>query len=99
MPIMVVAFRDGLVLTVLRQAVFYMAPIVVWMAIARFLNVPMARDLRAAMARLRRRDAIHGIAESGAKPELAHSAPVAGASGDLPPAVRRRRLALANRGS
>ena len=94
MPIMVVAYRDGLVLTVLRQAIFFMFPIVVWMAIARLFRVPMARDLRAAMARLQRRQAIHGGSNATTD---AKAAPIAEGPDGLPPAVRRRRLALANR--
>ena len=97
MPIMVVAFRDGLILTVLRQGIFYMFPIVVWIGIARFFRVPMASDLRAAMARIRRRQALHmAPGDAPAKvdaPVVAVSDPLDG----LPPAVRRRRLALANR--
>lgn len=93
MPIMVVAFRDGLILTVFRQGIFYLFPVVLWIGIARLFNVPLARDLRAAMARLRRREAMHGG-------EADQNGPVvvtpASAPETLPPAVRRRRLALAN---
>ena len=93
-PIFVVAFRDGLVLTVLRQGVFYMFPILVWVVIARFFNVPLARDLRAAASRLRRREALHAPARI--KPDNTESQPalIAAAYDGLPPAVRRRRLAL-----
>lgn len=94
MPIMVVAYRDGLILTVFRQAIFYMFPIVAWMAFARLFRVPMARDLRAAIARIRRRQAIHGAPEG--KAAAAATLIVEGLD-RLPPAVRRRRLALANR--
>ncbi|MGB7655055.1 MAG: O-antigen polymerase [Novosphingobium sp.] len=94
MPIMVVAYRDGLILTVLRQAIFFMFPIVVWMAFARLFRVPMARDLRAAMARIRRRQVIHGEPEGKA---AVRATSIAEGLDGLPPAVRRRRLALANR--
>lgn len=95
MPIMVVAYRDGYVLTVFRQGIFYMAPILLWVGIARFFNVPLARDLRVAMARMKRRDAA-----KGAEPDKAAAAPVLRSAENhpalrhLPPAVRRRRLAL-----
>ena len=95
MPIMVVAYRDGLILTVFRQAIFFMFPIVVWMAFARFFRVPLARDLRAAMARLQRRNALHGVPAGTADGPASSSTD--GLDG-LPPAVRRRRLALASLG-
>lgn len=94
MPIMVVAYRDGLILTVLRQGIFYMFPIVLWMGVARLFRVPMARDLRVAMARLRRRRALHGAADGAA---AGGAVSLAAGSNSLPPAVRRRRLALADR--
>jgi hypothetical protein len=40
LPVFVVAFRDGLLLTMLRTAVFYLAPIGAWMLATRFLGVP-----------------------------------------------------------
>ena len=95
MPIMVVAYRDGLILTVFRQAIFFMFPIVVWMAFARLFRVPLARDLRAAMARLQKREASHGVPAGTTDGSASSSAE--GLDG-LPPAVRRRRLALANLG-
>ncbi|WP_309753235.1 O-antigen polymerase [Novosphingobium sp.] len=96
LPIFVVAFRDGLVLTVLRQLVFYMFPIVVWVAIARLFNVPLASDLRAAAARLRRREAMHAPAPSETDQLESQPAPIAALYDGLPPAVRRRRLALSH---
>lgn len=94
MPILVVAYRDGLIITVFRQGIFYMFPLLLWIAIARFFNVPLARDLRIAMARLRRRDRLQGgqAGALAASPEAGPADPLRG----LPPAVRRRRLALGN---
>lgn len=83
MPIMVVAFRDGLIVTIFREAIFYLAPVVLWMAIARAFNVPMAADVRAAMARLSRRTGKAALLQPDPLFE------------SLPPAVRRRRMALA----
>lgn len=94
MPIFVVAFRDGLVLTVLRQSIFYMSPIVVWVIIARLFNVPLARDLRAAMSQLRRRKALHALGQNEPDGTESPTALNAAAYDGLPPAVRRRRLAL-----
>lgn len=96
MPIMVVAYRDGLILTVLRQAIFYMAPIVVWMGIVRFFEVPLARDVRAALGNIRRRQARHAVPGDTQPDGDANPAPIAEGLDRLPPAVRRRRLALAN---
>jgi hypothetical protein len=98
MPIMVVAYRDGMVLTILRQAIFFLFPIVVWMLIARLFRVPLARDLRAAMARIRRREALHGAPGDAAAGVGGPTAEVSEGLDGLPPAVRRRRLALANLG-
>lgn len=94
MPIMIVAFRDGLILTVLRQALFYLSPVVLWIGLARVLRIPMASEFRAALRRLRRR---RGEAALQAAGQAGEAFPPGLA--DLPPAVRRRRLAMAERGN
>ena len=42
----VVAFRDGLILTILKQALFYMAPLVVLVVVCRSTGLPSVDDLR-----------------------------------------------------
>jgi oligosaccharide repeat unit polymerase len=80
MATMVVAFRDGNLVTIAKQAGPYLLPVLVWHMVARFQNVPRLSVLR---ARLRNWQA------QGQAAPLA-TVPTAG----LPPAVRRRRQAL-----
>jgi hypothetical protein len=42
----VVAFRDGLILTILKQVLFYMAPLVALILVARSTRLPSADELR-----------------------------------------------------
>ena len=85
---LVVAFRDGVLLSAIRQLGVYMAPIGIWYLLARFLGTPRLADLaRAASDRLAR--AVAREQQSPANQALAKLR-------DLPPAVRRRRLALQN---
>lgn len=91
LPIMIVAYRDGMIVTVFRQGIFIAAPILLWMWLARSFNVPLAKDIRAMLARKQRRFAAAG-SSGPANPQTA--VPAAEPYRHLPPAVRRRRLAL-----
>jgi hypothetical protein len=42
----VVAYRDGLILTILKQCLFYIGPLVMLMVISRFTRLPSVDDLR-----------------------------------------------------
>lgn len=97
MPIMVVAYRDGLVVTVFRQAIFYMTPILIWVAIARFFRVPSASEVRAATNHLLRRQRKAGADRQATAPAPAFGRAVDPGLAHLPPAVRRRRLALGSK--
>lgn len=80
LPILIVAFRDGQLITVFRQALFFLVPIVLWRFIARMIGVsPIPRPLPVLARR------------QGPAPQTtaAHSNDL-----NLPPAVLRRRLAL-----
>jgi oligosaccharide repeat unit polymerase len=85
LPILIVAYRDGQVVTVFRQGIFFFTPIVLWMLVVRFFRIPSAHDLRqlAAWRRL--------TAKPGAAVPVEARQPV---DSRLPPAVRRRRQAL-----
>ena len=54
LPIFIIAFRDGGLLTVLRTGVFYISPVLVWMWTARALGIPDPVDLARRAARGRR---------------------------------------------
>lgn len=84
LPILIVAYRDGMLVTVFRQGIFYAAPILLWVWLARSFNVPLAKDLRMLTARKQRRLDSATAQASPARDPYQH----------LPPAVRRRRLAL-----
>ncbi|MCA1661545.1 MAG: O-antigen polysaccharide polymerase Wzy [Novosphingobium sp.] len=45
LPIFVIAFRDGMVLTVLKTGVFYLTPVLAWMLAARLLGIPFHAPL------------------------------------------------------
>ena len=87
-PILIVAFRDGQLVTVFRQGLFFLAPVVMWFYFAKYLGVPSAQLVRAAAGRRLSRsaqiEAPHTRAPTGKGPT----------SSALPPAVQRRRAAL-----
>ena len=87
-PILIVAFRDGQLITVFRQGLFYIGPVVLWFYAARFAGVPSAVTMRAAAARRLRK--MGGFADAVATPTEQDRA-----LAELPPAVQRRRAALA----
>ena len=45
LPIFIIAFRDGGLVTVMRTGVFYLTPVLVWMWAARALGIPDPADL------------------------------------------------------
>ena len=81
LPTLILSFRDGQLVTVFRQGLFFMAPIVLWWLLARALGVPALADVRAVLAR-------RGGGAGGAPTPVATPLP------GLPAAVARRRLAL-----
>ena len=87
-PILIVAFRDGQLVTVFRQGLFYLGPVLLWFYLARYLGLPSAVIMRAAAARRLRRRAGSDF-ESAPQPAVLDRASAA-----LPPAVQRRRAAL-----
>lgn len=83
-PILIVAFRDGQLVTVL----LYIGPVVLWFYVARFAGVPSAVTMRAAaVRRLQRR----GGSDTPPAPQPAEHERAFAA---LPAAVRRRRVEL-----
>ncbi len=82
-PILIVAFRDGLLATVARQGLFYLAPVVLWYGLAKYAGFPTAVMMRDAAMRRFRRDSA-GDPAAAAEPAVEA----------LPPAVQRRRAAL-----
>ena len=65
LPIMVVAYRDGTILTIFRQSIFFLAPIVVWLFFARLYSLPTAHDLRIAAFRRWRKARLAALTASG----------------------------------
>lgn len=78
---LIIGYRDGTLLQVVRSTGVYFAPIATWYVMARLLGVPRLGDLRAASR------------ESPLARER-QSLAAAALPDHLPPAVRRRRLAL-----
>ena len=86
-PILIVAFRDGQLVTVFRQGLFFLAPVLLWYGLSRYAGVPSSLALRAAARRRAQTsaaDAVPSATTPQVDPEYAA----------LPPAVRRRRAAL-----
>jgi oligosaccharide repeat unit polymerase len=51
LPILIIAFRDGALLTVVRTGVFYVIPVLVMMLARRILRIPTFAHVRLALAR------------------------------------------------
>lgn len=77
---LIIGFRDGTLVTVARQNVFFMAPILLWLLFARWSGVRSATEVRRLTA-----------TQGGSSASTSSQQPVPG----LPPAVARRRAALA----
>jgi oligosaccharide repeat unit polymerase len=101
---LVVVYRDGTVITIMRQGLFYFMPILLWWCIAKLLDVPRAARLRAEFLAAKDRTASASPLTSESQPGRAQ-APGASSRNrqslgrasvmpQLPPAVLRRRLKL-----
>lgn len=91
LPILLVAYRDGLLTTVARQGLFFLGPVVLWYLIARYLGVPTAQAMRSAYLRNMRRTGQAELTSIAAQSGTASTPSMR----YLPAAVMRRRLALA----
>ena len=95
LPVLIIGYRDGTLVTLARQGLFFLGPIVLWYFVARYLGIPTAQEMRSAFTRKLRH-----LQQAG---ELAEPSPGAGQSNPastvsmrrLPAAVIRRRRALA----
>lgn len=87
---LVVGFRDGTLLQLVRSTGVYFTPIAVWYLLARAVGLPSAAELASVYA-MRARTAAARLAHG----DPTVPAPEPGQMAALPPAVRRRRLALA----
>lgn len=92
LPTLIVVFRDGTLLQLVRSTGIYFTPIAVWYLLARYVGVPRLNDIAASLVARRRNGG--GTAQAG--PGTAPAPAAARALTSLPPAVRRRRMALAN---
>ena len=88
LPTLILGFRDGMLLTMVKQSAFYLAPIGAWFLVARLKGIPDAPTLRRALVRARSAPAPAPATATAAAPTTAWA--------HLPPAVRRRRMALAH---
>ena len=95
LPILIIGYRDGTLVTLARQSLFFLGPIVVWYFVARYLGIPSAQEMRSAFARkLRHQQTIEAQPDP---PQIAEQSGAAAVlpSSRLPAAVERRRRALA----
>ncbi len=102
-PILIVGYRDGTLVTIFRQGLFYLAPVGLWYLISRYFGVPSAAAMRAAaVRRLRRSAAGDAGGETSPAPSSSPAPPSErpdAALAVLPAAVQRRRAALASGGA
>lgn len=100
---LVVVYRDGTVITIMRQGIFYFFPIFLWWVIANLFNVPRAADLRAQFQRAVQQQAAktgpdgNAVGSAGQLTNgLDEARKAAGSRGQmmLPPAVQRRHQRL-----
>ena len=94
-PILIIGYRDGTLVTIFRQGLFYLAPVGLWYLIGRYYGVPSAAAMRSAAVRRLRHQA---AGDARGEPSPARLAPDPALSA-LPAAVQRRRAALANGGA
>ena len=94
--VFIIAFRDGMLSTILRQGMFFVAPVLLWWVISSYLGIPLAQDARSIAARNSRRQNAEINAgrpvvmpQAGTAPAL-RAATAARNGRWLPPAVRRR---------
>jgi hypothetical protein len=98
---LVVAFRDGGLVTLARQNMFFLAPVLLWLLVARWLGIPSVAEVRrrlAMRARSRDQNATQILAEAEAEAEETTRPglrKIMKTTPWLPPAVLRRRAALA----
>ena len=93
---MIVGFRDGMLLTLVKQNFMYQLPVLTWFAVARMYGLPRLGDLRL-RARGLARQLRHGGGAGGVVAVAGDGTgrPVLSAhERRLPPAAQRRRLAL-----
>ena len=68
LPIFVIAFRDGVLITVAKTGVFYITPVFVWMWAARALGIPDPVDLARRAVRGRRVEQVGAAISNSAAP-------------------------------
>lgn len=92
---LVLGFRDGSLVSLTKQTGVYLAPIMLWYVFARYVGTPTLSQLRMQDWMKRRMQPAAPVAASAAPAAEAAAPKAAG----LPPAVRRRREALARQGT
>lgn len=92
LPVLIVAFRDGQIVTVFRQCLFYLAPVVLWHFAARGVGIPPLGQLRMILSKKSGDFLPRGMEAAPSERPVADNQ-------DVPLAVRRRRLALRQQNS
>jgi len=87
LPSLVVAYRDGTLLTIARQNLWFLAPVILAALLARWFAVPRLPEIRRYLNARRQGAGAAGPAGPGPRPSPKPRG--------LPPAVERRRAALA----
>ena len=87
LPIFIIAFRDGGLVTIARTGVFYISPVLIWMWAARALGIPDPIDLARRAVRGRRVEQVGATTPDRAVPVATSRRRVAG--GEIVPRAWR----------
>lgn len=91
---LVVVYRDGTVITIMRQGIFYFFPIFLWWVFANLFSVPRAAALRAGYFDEARRRRLATADAPRSPPRDVKANPKAALPNELPAPVARRRYRL-----
>lgn len=92
LPILIIAYRDGVLITIAKQALFFFLPVVIWHLLARYVAMPTVPEMRAFVAARLVVDTGRG---SSGKAPASERKETPAAHDLLPAAARRRHEALA----
>lgn len=46
LPVLIIAYRDGVVITIAKQSMFFFLPVIVWYLLARYISLPTVPQMR-----------------------------------------------------
>jgi oligosaccharide repeat unit polymerase len=77
LPVLIIAYRDGVLLTIAKQAMFFFLPVIVWYLLARYVALPTVPQMREFVRSRMAADAALAVSRANAGDSVA---PVPGGS-------------------